>query len=338
MIVDTSSSPVRAVIVTHALMSVPALVMNIFEPLTIQLPSRSSARRAGRAGVGACAGLGQAERGESPSRREPRQPLLLLLLGAEEVDRHRPERGVRGDGDRHGRVDARQLLDRDRVRERVRAGAAVLLRDRHAHQPELGQLRDQLVREASLAVELLGDRRDPRLRELPHGAADELLLLAELVVHAETRRELGDQPHAVARCRPARGGSRRGSARGSPGPPCRRAPTARRRRTRAGTPRRARASPDAGSSCSSCRRTPSPHSDGSAGGAGTARRGRRCARRPRRSGRATRRRSRRRRRRGRRARSPSRRSAWRGRARGSRLRAARTRARRRGRAGPRRPC
>ena len=40
---EISSSPVRAVSVTPHVMSVPALVMNIFEPLTIQLPSRCSA-------------------------------------------------------------------------------------------------------------------------------------------------------------------------------------------------------------------------------------------------------------------------------------------------------
>jgi len=40
---EISSSPVRAVMVTQAVMSVPALVMKIFEPLTIQAPSRSSA-------------------------------------------------------------------------------------------------------------------------------------------------------------------------------------------------------------------------------------------------------------------------------------------------------
>ena len=40
---EISSSPVRAVIVTQPLMSVPALVMKIFEPLTIHRPSRSSA-------------------------------------------------------------------------------------------------------------------------------------------------------------------------------------------------------------------------------------------------------------------------------------------------------
>ena len=40
---EISPSPVRAVIVTQAVISVPAFVMNIFEPLIIQEPSRSSA-------------------------------------------------------------------------------------------------------------------------------------------------------------------------------------------------------------------------------------------------------------------------------------------------------
>jgi hypothetical protein len=41
---ETSSSLVRAVIVTQALMSVPALVMNVFAPSITHCPSRSSAR------------------------------------------------------------------------------------------------------------------------------------------------------------------------------------------------------------------------------------------------------------------------------------------------------
>ncbi len=87
--------------------------------------------------------------------------------------------------DRHGRVDARQLLDRNRIRDSVGAGAAVLLRDRDAHQPQVGQLGDELVREALLTVELLRDRRDARLRELAHRAAEQLLLVAQVVVHAK---------------------------------------------------------------------------------------------------------------------------------------------------------
>ena len=41
---ETSSSPVRAVIVTPPEMSVPALVMNCFAPLIVQAPSASVAR------------------------------------------------------------------------------------------------------------------------------------------------------------------------------------------------------------------------------------------------------------------------------------------------------
>ena len=89
-----------------------------------------------------------------------------------------------GDGDRDRRVDPRQLLDRDRVRQRVGARAAVLLGDRHAHQPELGQLGDELVREPLLAVELFGDGCDTLERELPHRVADQLVLRLEVEVHA----------------------------------------------------------------------------------------------------------------------------------------------------------
>ena len=90
---------------------------------------------------------------------------------------------MRRDRDRDRRVDPRQLLDRDRVRERVGAAAAVLLRDRHPHQPELGQLGDELVREPLLAVELLGDRRHALERELPHRVAEQLVLGREVEVH-----------------------------------------------------------------------------------------------------------------------------------------------------------
>ena len=64
------------------------------------------------------------------------------------------------------------------------APAAVLLRDRHAHQPELGELRDELVREALLAVELLRDRRDLLQRELAHRVAQQLVLRLEVEVQA----------------------------------------------------------------------------------------------------------------------------------------------------------
>ncbi len=81
---EISPSPVSAVIVTQAVISVPAFVMKIFEPSITHCPSRSSARRPRRARVGARVRLGEAERGEALAGSEPRQPLLLLLVAAEE--------------------------------------------------------------------------------------------------------------------------------------------------------------------------------------------------------------------------------------------------------------
>ena len=79
---------------------------------------------------------------------------------------------------------AGQLLDGDRVGKRVASGAAELLRERDAHQAELGQLRDQLVGEPRFAVELFGDRRDTLDGERAHGVAQELVLGREIEVHA----------------------------------------------------------------------------------------------------------------------------------------------------------
>ena len=173
---EISPSPVRAVIVTHEVMSVPAFVMKIFEPSTTQLAVVEPAVvRVAPASEPAPGSVSPNAASFRPEARSGSQRALLLLV-AEEEDRHRPERGVRGDGDRDGRVDPRQLLDRDRVREGVAAGAAVLLGNRDPHQAELGQLGDELVREAALAVELLREGRDALARELATVVAHQLVL------------------------------------------------------------------------------------------------------------------------------------------------------------------
>ena len=133
--------------------------------------------------VGAGLGLGQAEGREALARDELRQPLRLLRVRAEQIDRHRAERGVRGDRHADGGVDARQLLDGDRVEQRVATRTADFLGERDAHQPERGHLLDDLVREAVLAVDLLGDRADPRLREVAHHGAEILVLNGQIEIH-----------------------------------------------------------------------------------------------------------------------------------------------------------
>ena len=62
--------------------------------------------------------------------------------------------------------------------------AAVLLRERDAHQPELAELGDDLVGEALLAIQRLGHRRHLALGEVADGAADQLVVVREVEVHA----------------------------------------------------------------------------------------------------------------------------------------------------------
>ena len=115
---------------------------------------------------------------------ELRQPLLLLLVGPPEVDRHRPERGVGGHRDRDRGVDPGQLLDRERVGERVARRRRRTPPGRDAHQPELAHLRDELVGEG------LGRGRAPRrgrdlvAGEVADGVAEQALLVVEVEVHA----------------------------------------------------------------------------------------------------------------------------------------------------------
>src|SRR5262249_30012606 len=123
------------------------------------------------------------ERGELLAGRERRQPLALLALVAVVEDRRRAERRVRGHGDRERGVDPPELLDRQRVGQRVGPGAAVLLGEGDGEQAELGGLAQLVEREAGGAVELLGDRRDLALGELAHGVAEEAVLFGEIEVH-----------------------------------------------------------------------------------------------------------------------------------------------------------
>ena len=165
----------------------PAFVMKIFVPLIVHSPSLSSARVRAAAASDPAPGSVRPKAASFLPGGEVGEPGPLLVFVAEEEDRHRPERAVRRDRDRDRRIDSRQLLDRDRVGDRVGAAAAVLLGNGHAHQPELGQLRDEVVGKAVLPVELLGDRGDLLLGEVADRAADELLLLGEVEVHAESR-------------------------------------------------------------------------------------------------------------------------------------------------------
>ena len=113
--------------------------MNAFSPLITHSPARlvEHGRGAGAAGVAAGLGLGEAEAAERPAGAQVGQPRLLLLLGAEAVDRVGAEAHAGLEGDGHRLVDPGQLLDGDAQRGEVAAAAAVLLGERDAEQPEV---------------------------------------------------------------------------------------------------------------------------------------------------------------------------------------------------------
>ncbi len=185
----------------------PALVMNCFVPLIVHSPSASVAR------VRTLPASEPASGSVSPNapRISPavslRHPLLLLLLGPEQVDRLRPERRVRAQRDRDRRVHAGELLDRDRVGQRVAPAAAVLLRERDPHQPELAELLDDRVREGLRAVQLLRDGSHLPLGEVAHRAADQLVVVGEIEVHAILIPNARYKRHCRSRRHPPRSAS-----------------------------------------------------------------------------------------------------------------------------------
>jgi len=106
-----------------------------------------------------------------------------LLLAAVDEDRlcHQAERH-RHDA-AHRRVAAAQLLHHQAVRQVVTARAAVLLGDRHAEEPELGQLRDDAQVDRLDPVPLRRVRRHLAIDELRGELPHRDLLVGQLEVH-----------------------------------------------------------------------------------------------------------------------------------------------------------
>ena len=117
------SPPVRAK--TSASDAHVPSVMNVFEPREHPAVAVTLGTRDERGRVRAATGLGQRVAAERLARRELRQPVALLLLGAEARDRLADEADVDGDDAAHRRVGLAELLDDERVRQRVELAPAV---------------------------------------------------------------------------------------------------------------------------------------------------------------------------------------------------------------------
>ena len=135
------------------------------------------------AGVAAGVGFGQPEPGQRAARAEVRQPPLALLLGAVRRDRCRAEPDGGLEGDRHRRVDARDLLDGDAQRGEVGVRTAVLHRERQPEQTEPPHRVDGVDGELVVPVPSLRLWGDLLLREVADDLAKCFVFLGEVEVH-----------------------------------------------------------------------------------------------------------------------------------------------------------
>jgi hypothetical protein len=100
-------------------------------------------------------------------------PALLLLVAAGQVERAAPEARVRSHDQTERAPHPADLLDRDRVGERVETGAALVLGDRDAEPAELSDPADDLAREAAFALVFVDDWRDLGGHELADRVAEQ---------------------------------------------------------------------------------------------------------------------------------------------------------------------
>src|SRR5262249_59588909 len=119
-------------------------------------------------------------RGQPLAAGQARQPALLLLLAAGELDPERAEL-LHGEDQARRRADLRQLLDRNEHHQRAGAGAAVALLERQPEQVVLAHQLDHVPGELGGLVDLGRAGRDALTREVAHEVADLALLLAQRV-------------------------------------------------------------------------------------------------------------------------------------------------------------
>ena len=104
-----------------------------------------------------------------------------------------------GDDQAQRAPDAADLLDRDRVRQRVEPGATLVLGIRDAQPAHLAEAADDLDREAAGLLVLVDDRRDLLDHEVADRRAQQRVLGGEVEVHAP-ERSTGSLRRRVVEC------------------------------------------------------------------------------------------------------------------------------------------
>ena len=129
--------------------------------------------------VGAALRLGQTEGAQHLAARHRPQIFLLLLRRAVFDQRHAADRVVPAHDGGNRAVAGRDLLQRQRVRHVIGAGAVPFRRHRHAHEAELAQFAQRRAREHRLAFPFGRIGRQHALREVARGLANVFLLFGQ---------------------------------------------------------------------------------------------------------------------------------------------------------------
>ena len=135
------------------------------------------------AGIAAGAGLGQAVAAEDLAGRHRDEEALLLLRCARQVEGSAAETRVGRDDQAERAPDPADLLDGDRVGQRVQAGPALVFGDRDAEPAHLAEALDDVDREASGPLVLVDDRLDLLDHEVADRLAEEGVFRREIEVH-----------------------------------------------------------------------------------------------------------------------------------------------------------
>ena len=169
-------------------------VIHIFSPLRMY-SSPDFARGGGHAaGVGAEAGLGEAEAAELFAAGESGEPGVFLLVGAEGVDGVHDERGLHADEAAEAGVAAFEFLHHQAVFDVGHAGASVAL-EVGAEEAELAHDGNQFAREALGAKAFLDDGDEVVFDEVARGATDEEFFFIEAGIEMEKVEALEFESH-----------------------------------------------------------------------------------------------------------------------------------------------
>src|SRR3954471_1767134 len=109
-----------------------------------------------------------------------RLEILLLLLLAPPAEQHAGWKGVvHADHDRDGRVDDRDLLERDEIRQRIESHAVVLLGNHHPEETQLPEFRNERRLEVRVAIPCGAMRSDLLKGEILRDLLDAELFFSE---------------------------------------------------------------------------------------------------------------------------------------------------------------